>query len=85
MEFLPRLIKLEDNNRKLSHVEKLYYLKTNLKEEALKLVQYYAATWKILNQRYGKLRILFGNETEESFEEIEAEKSSEESQEVKEN
>lgn len=66
-------------------MEKLYYLKTNLKEEALKLVQYYTAPWKILNQRYGKLQILFGNETEESFEEIEAEKSSEKSQEVKEN
>ncbi|XP_061401529.1 uncharacterized protein LOC133337309 [Musca vetustissima] len=56
--------KMIDGNMQLSDVEKLYYLTTNLKGEALRLVQHlqitdanYKAAWELLEKRYR--RILF--------------------------
>ncbi|XP_058987780.1 uncharacterized protein LOC131806914 isoform X1 [Musca domestica] len=58
--------KMIDENSKLSKVQKLYYLKTNLKGEAFRLVQHlqvteanYEAAWELLEKRYGNRRILF--------------------------
>ncbi|XP_059223245.1 uncharacterized protein LOC131997020 [Stomoxys calcitrans] len=58
--------KMVDGNSQLSEVQKLYYLKTNLRGDAFRLIQHlqvtdanYKAAWELLEKRYNNKRILF--------------------------
>uniref|UniRef100_A0A1I8Q983 Uncharacterized protein n=1 Tax=Stomoxys calcitrans TaxID=35570 RepID=A0A1I8Q983_STOCA len=55
-----------DGNSQLCEVQKLYYLKTNLRGETFRLIQHlqvtdanYKAAWELLEKRYNNKRILF--------------------------
>ena len=56
------------NQKKLSNIEKMHYLKSHLSNNALKLIQHlnisdanYTAAWDILNARFNNKRLLVGN------------------------